>query len=197
MLTVKPLISLDDPSYEFPKKIEDARELVLLEKGTCTYRAGQRFIRAAFEEAPKIIEANSFDEAIELTRYPKGVLLLPFLANEPLVKVTCSYEWRDLSDFTFEFANPPLHLAGRQNAQPEDLNEETTCAALPNLHGLLGDEIVTWVDVDNTQQAAIQCGSEAVDLCITNGEGLVANGLASIRELKRMSPVWFSYERVA
>jgi hypothetical protein len=197
MSDLRLLPDLDDPVFEFPKKISGSRELMLLERGTCTYRAGQRLIGAAFEEEPNIMESRSFDEAIVRTAYPNGILLLPALANKPIVQVTFSYEWRGLSDYWFVFSNPRLYLA-QQN--PDEINEPVagdTCAALPTLRGLLGNTDVSWVDVDNTQRAAEACRHGKANFCITNEEGLLANELSVVGELKKMAPSWHVYERTS
>jgi hypothetical protein len=192
-MSLRTMPSLNDPAFEFPDKIQGHRELVVLEKGTCTYRAGQRLIGAAFEDEPEVVEARNFDEAASLTQSPLGILLLPSLAVHHVWGCMVGSEWRRLSDYVFTYTNPPLYLAGR-GVQTSPATEQS-CAALPNLRGLLGDEAVEWVDAENTQCAARLCQDGKSDACITNEEGLVASGLVVLQELKKMTPGWYTFEK--
>jgi len=188
--------NLDDPEVRFDELIAEPRELVVLEEGTCTYRAGERFAQAAFEEAPCLVEARNFTEAIELAKSAGRILLLPHLANPAVVEVTYSNEWRDLPRFAFTYTNPPLHLA-RTSTDVSVLEAAGICAALKTIHRLTvpeEDGFSDWLWVDSTQQAAAVCAEGNAELCITNQHGLERYELTSVRELKKMVPLWLPYE---
>lgn len=182
--------SLDNPAIQpFLKKLSGDWKLFLLEKGTCTYRAGERFAQAAFEHPPKIVEVANFEEAVNRSKAPKSIMLLPHLATPHVAAMETSHNRVTLHDFTFRYSNPPLYLAGLTN------DAKGSCAAIVHLENLATPEdgITNWVNVDNTQAAAIACANRKVDLCITNEYGLKKHNLQLVRELKKMEPTWFAY----
>lgn len=194
MITGSLVPSLNDPETIFAERITRPRELVVLEEGTCTYRAGERFARAAFEEPPNLVEARSFTEAIELAKNAGRILLLPHLANKAVVEVTYSSKWKDLTQFAFQYSNPPLYLA---RSVSRNTSAKGVCATLNNLRLLVEpdkDGVDDWLWVDSTQQAATACKEGQAELCITNKYGRDKHDLAAVRELKRMTPIWLPYE---
>lgn len=189
-MSTQTIPNLDDPALQpFTQKLSGEWALVLLQEGTCTYRAGKRFAEVAFGEEPKILEVSSFQQAIEESQAPNRVLLLPHLAIPHVANMETDPNRVTLHDLTFRYSNPPLYLAGCS------ADAKGTCAAIVHLHNLssLEDGITQWKQVSNTQEAAEACAKREADLCITNEHGLKKFNLVPVRELKRMQPTWFVY----
>ena len=182
--------NLDDLDLQpFAKKISGSWKLVLLEEGTCTYRAGQRFVSAAFEEPPEIIKVLSFQQGIEKSKVTRTILLLPHLAIPHVAEMETDLHRITMHDYTFRYSNPPLYLAGRSH------DAKGLCAAIIHLENLSlpEDGITGWKNVNNTQEAARACSEGQANLCITNEYGLKKYSLTPIRMLKKMQPTWFAY----
>ena len=156
--------------------------IVSLEKGTCTDRAVGYFLKLEREkregktggtpffcEEPVVIYKPTFDEMIACTRETSGnVMFIPHVRTDISVRLAYTTEpWRCINEMVFVLANPPLYLAGKE-ATPG-----RTCATLNRLQSLVHESLgLTFVEAENTQDAARQVHNGQADLCITNQKGV-------------------------
>jgi len=169
-------------------KLSGLQTIVSLVRGTCNYRAAQFFARDQFEQQPLILEANNFDEAADLASRTRGAfLLLPHL-HPKNIEISHRTDWQLEYRRCFALSNPPLYLAsGSKRLEGEE------CACLPTLRTLLAGEEYEFMDVNNTQQAAALVAEGRSRYCVTNEDGLRAQGLHIDRELKRITVIWMPH----
>jgi len=187
--------SLDNPNASFPEKLKGKWTLVLLEEGTCCYRAGESFAKDAFEDYPDILEVPSFNEAANLAQTSNHILLIPHI-HRIIGEIEADVRWESMGNFIFRLNNPPLHLASNPTS-----NSDTTdsCACIEPLKSLIKmekDGIKNWITTETTQQAARVCASGEAEYCVTNEYGLKKYGLKSVRELKKMEICWHPYQAI-
>lgn len=180
----------------FYRKITGKWSIVLLEQGTCCYRAGQYFAGHAFSEHPNIIEVSSFDTAIKTAKADNRIILLPHI-HRISGDIETDYRWRSMDDWVFGLENPSLYLASKSNKLSTQSGYR--CATIERLESLVDmsetPRIQEWVNVENTQQAARACAVEKrADLCITNEYGLNEYRLLPLRQLKQMTVYWLPYQ---
>jgi hypothetical protein len=187
------LPGLDNPETSFPEKLSGDWTLVLLEKGTCCYRAGEIFAKNAFEDSLAIIEASSFEEAVKLAQAPKHILLLPHV-HSITGKIEADLNWRSMGDYIFRLTNPPLYLVSGPTTRPPAISHCACIEPLKPLVGMEEDGIKAWANVETTQQAARLCADGEAEFCVTNEYGLKKYGLTSVRELKKMEICWHPYQ---
>lgn len=195
MSAVYSVPNLDNPSAEpFAEKLGGQWDLVVLEEGTCTYRAGERFARAAFEEPPTLLEAPNFEKAVKLAQHGGRLLLLPLPAHPFVGGLDMSDDWYQRPELWFKYTNPPLYLA--RSSQQIDVHAQGICAVFPNLQKLIPneEEIVGKIWTNNTQQAAAMCAAGGTEFAVTNQHGLEKYDLVARRELKTIHMSWFVYE---
>lgn len=100
------LENLED--YEPPlKKLRGGWSLVVLENGTCCYRAGEHFAKWAFEDSPSFVQAPSFKEALNFARAQKHILLLPHV-HRIIGDVETDYSWESMGEYIFRLENTAI-----------------------------------------------------------------------------------------
>ncbi len=175
--------------------------IISLEKGTCTDRAIGWFldrdrerreadnVNPFFETEPNVVYEPTFKAVISRAKdNPGDIFFIPLLKTEVNAVLSCSQGWRDLSEMVFRLPNPPLYLAGR------DGETGSTCATLPNLRGLIRKSLqLTFVDAQNTQDAARMVQAGEADLCITNEHAVQVHSLQIREQLKEMIMFWFPW----
>jgi len=189
--------SLRDTAPTFGRRLSGNWRVMTLEPGTCCYRAVSVFVDAAFEQPPELVLVSSFSEGIKNAAEPNDLVLLPHV-HETCSALTTDPEWDQLVDLTFPYANPPLVLALRRSAGPE---ESPRCASIERLiplssrrdRGTFRFEIV-----NTTQEAARACVSASGPaFCITNRYGADRYGLEVVRVLKHMTIWWMPFRHIA
>ncbi len=188
------LPSLDSSvSTPFPHKLLGKWTVVVLEKGTCCYRAGEAFATSAFKEKPTLLQAPSFEKAMELAAADKHILLLPHI-HKLTGDVETSHQWESMGDYIFRLNNPPLYLARNSSVTNGHYASIERLRALinPSDHG-----ISDWVNVDSTQEAARACANGDSAFCITNEYGIKYHELEIVTELKKMEICWHPYQHLS
>lgn len=177
-------------THAIPSKLQGKWTVVVLEEGTCCYRAGEEFATSAFEEKPTLLQAPSFEKAMELAAADKHILLLPHI-HKLTGDVETSHKWESMGDRMFRLNNPPLYLVRNSSVT------NGQCASIERLKTLINPSdhgISSWVDADNTQEAARICADGDSEFCITNENGIEHHQLNIVAELKKMEICWHPYQ---
>jgi len=182
--------------------------IVSLEKGTCNDRAIGHFLTLErekregkgeetpfFAEEPRVIYQPTFDEMIAYAKNTPGtVLFLPHVRADINAQLAYTVEpWRCIDEIVFKLANPPLYLAGKETMPGR------TCATLTRLQDLVRESLqLTFIEANNTQDAARQVRDEQADLCVTNEKGVQTHQLEIREKLKEMTIFWMPwvYEKI-